>query len=421
LVVGGGVAGMTVALSLAEQGFPVTLVERESELGGLLLQHDTLVSGLASKELARQLVERVQANPSIEVLTEHEVVKSIGFVGNFKTTVASRRDPTQRLIEHGVTVIATGGREYRGKEHLLGQHPAVMTMGDLEKAFKDGDLRLETAKNIVVIQCIGPWQEQPFYCSRVCCAVTMKNVKKLKELNPSCQATVLYKDIRTYGLSEEMYTEARRLGALFIRYTDEDPPVVQASGDGVQVSVTEPSLGEKLALPADILVLSTATVPSEGAKELSNVFKIPLSREGFFQEAHSKLRPVDFASEGAFLCGVAHYPKSVEEAIIQGKAAAARASRILSQGQLLVGGVVSQVTEEKCTACLTCIRICPYNVPAINEHGVAHIEPAACQGCGLCAAECPAKAIQLRHYMDGQVLAKVDALAELAVAGSVAP
>ncbi|MBF8266632.1 MAG: fumarate reductase/succinate dehydrogenase flavoprotein domain protein [Dehalococcoidia bacterium] len=419
LVVGGGVAGMTAALSLAEQGFPVVLVERESQLGGLLLEHDTLSSGRDSREQVSQLVERVQANQNVEVLTDSQVVSSIGFVGNFKTRVASRSDPTQRLVEHGVTIIATGGREYRGDEHLLGQHPGVVTMGDLEKALKSDDPRLRQAKRIVVIQCVGPWDEQPFYCSRVCCTVTMKNILRLKEINPSCQVVVLYKDIRTYGAREEMYTEARRAGAIFVRYTDDDQPVVQAAGEALEVSFTEPSLGERLTLAADLLVSSNALVPSAGAEELSRVFKVPLGREGFFQEAHSKLRPVDFASDGAFLCGVAHYPKSVEEAIIQGKAAAARACRVISQDELMVGGVVASVEEEKCTACLTCVRICPYNVPIIRD-GVAIIEAAACQGCGICVGECPAKAIQLLHYRDDQVLAKIEGLVELMAAGSVA-
>jgi heterodisulfide reductase subunit A len=296
-----------------------------------------------------------------------------------------------------------------------------MTTGDLEKALRDGDGRLSEARRIVIVQCVGPWDEQPFYCSRVCCTVNMKNVQKLKALNPDCDIVVLHKDVRTFGAQEEMYTEARRLGALFIRYSDEDPPVAETAGDGVKVTVTEPTLGERLSFDTDLLVLSTAMVPSEGAHDLNQIFKIPETQEGFFQEAHSKLRPVDFASEGAFLCGAAHYPKSVEEAVIQGKAAASRASRILSKEQLMVGGVVSYVDPDKCVACLTCVRVCPYDVPVITEEGVAHIEAAACQGCGICAAECPAKAIQLMHYRDEQVVAKVDAFSDLVAAGSLSP
>ena len=417
LVVGGGVAGMTAALTLADQGFETVLVEREARLGGMLLQHDTLTSGLGSSELVTGLIDRVNASPVIEVLTESEVTKTIGFVGNFKTNVASRNDPTQRLIEHGVSVIATGGREHRGNEYLLGEHPAVMTTGDLEQALQSDEDRLKQAKRIVIVQCVGPWEEQPFYCSRVCCTVTMKNVRKLKELNPSCEIVVLHKDIRTYGVHEEMYTEARRFGAVFVRYTDAHPPVTEVAGDRVKVSFREPSLNEELSVDADLVVLSTAIVPSEGAAELNQTFKIPLSAEGFFQEAHSKLRPVDFASEGTFLCGVAHYPKSVEEAVVQGKAAAGRATRILSKKELMVGGVVSHVDPDKCTACLTCVRVCPYDVPIINQDGVATIEAAACQGCGICAAECPAKAIQLLHYSDDQVVAKVEALGDLIAAG----
>ena len=419
LVIGGGVAGMSAALNLAEQGYPTVLVEREPQLGGMLRERDTLDSGMGADELVADLERQVRASPRIEVLTDSAVLTTSGFVGNFKTTIAKRRDPTQRLIEHAMTVIATGGKEYRDKQYLLGQHPAVVTASDLEKAFKAGDQRIKQAKRIVFVQCVGPWDEQPFYCSRVCCSVTMKHVLKLKAANPSCDVTVLHKDVRTYGKKEEAYTAARQAGGLFVRYSDDDPPLVEADGERVRVSFNEPSIGERIDISADILVLSTAIVPSNGTEKLSKTFKLPLSREGFFQEAHSKLRPVDFASDGAFLAGVTQYPKSVEEAIIQGKAAAGRAARVLSKDQLQVGGAIATVGVQKCTACLTCVRICPYGVPVIQD-GKARIEAAACQGCGACVAECPAKAIQLEHYRDEQVSARMNGLADLHLVGSLA-
>jgi heterodisulfide reductase subunit A-like polyferredoxin len=434
LVIGGGVAGMTAALNLAEQGFGVYLVEREKELGGRLRQIYYTADGGVPQALLQELKERVRGHERIEVLTGHQVVKSSGFVGNFKTTVksanqqinksASQQKSSERLIEHGVTIVATGGQEWRGNAYLLGQDPRVMTQGDLEELLsKSANQQISKCSSVVMIQCVGPWDEgddMPFYCSRVCCGVAVKNALRIKELNPECNVYILYKDMRTYGFKEAFYTEAREKGVIFLRYDDANKPEVQ-SGDGqLQVSVFEPILGQRLVLSPDLLVLSTAVVPAEGSQNLAELLKFSCTLEGFFLEAHVKLRPVDFPAEGLFLCGAAHYPKFIDEAIAQAQAAAARAATILSKEALEVGGVVAVVDEEKCTGCLTCVRICPYDVPRINPTrvgagaimGVAEIQAAACQGCGICPAECPAKAIQLQHYRDEQVLAKEEALFE---------
>ena len=433
LVIGGGVAGMAAALNLAEQGFGVYLVERERELGGRLRQIYYTANGGDPQAYLRELVGKVQANPRIEVLTGYEVAKFSGFVGNFKTTVASASDPstssghspTQRLIEHGVTIVATGGQEWRGAAYLLGQDPRVMTQGDLESrlALDNPQSAIHNPQSVVMIQCVGPWDEGddvPFYCSRICCGVAIKNALRIKELDPDCNVYVLYKDMRTYGFSEVFYTEAREKGVIFLRYDDDKRPDVQSVDGQLQVSVFEPILGQRLVLNADLLVLSSAVVPAEGSQDLAELLKFSCTLEGFFLEAHVKLRPVDFPAEGIFLCGAAHYPKFIDEAIAQAQAAAARAATILSKDVLQVGGVVAVVDEEKCTGCLTCVRVCPYDVPRINPTkvgagailGVAEIEAAACQGCGTCAGECPAKAIQLQHYRDEQVLAKEEALFE---------
>ena len=434
LVIGGGVAGMTAALNLAEQGFGVYLVEREKELGGRLRQIYYTADGGDPQAYLRELVGKVQANPCIEVLTGHEVVKSSGFVGNFRTTVASVDNPTQRLIEHGVTIVATGGQEWRGSAYLLGQDPRVITQGDLERLLardrpptSDPQSKIENRKSkietVVMIQCVGPWNENgdvPFYCSRVCCGVAVKNALRIRELNPDCSIYVLYKDMRTYGFSEALYTEAREKGVIFLRYDDEDKPDLQSVDGQLQVSVFEPILGQRLVLTPDLLVLSTAVAPAEGSQALAELLKFSCTLEGFFLEAHVKLRPVDFPAEGLFLCGAAHYPKFIAEAIAQAQAAAARAGTILSKEALEVGGVVAVVDQEKCTGCLTCVRVCPYDVPRINPTkigagaimGAAEIQAAACQGCGICPAECPAKAIQLQHYRDEQVMAKEEALFE---------
>jgi heterodisulfide reductase subunit A-like polyferredoxin len=311
---------------------------------------------------------------------------------------------------------------------LLGQDARVITQGDLEKLLREStNQQISKCSSVVMIQCVGPWDagdDTPFYCSRICCGVAVKNALRIKELNPDCNVYILYKDVRTYGFSEALYTEARKKGVIFLRYDDANKPEVQSVDGQLQISILEPILRERLTLNPDLLVLSSAVVPAEGSQHLAELLKFSCTLEGFFLEAHVKLRPVDFPAEGLFLCGAAHYPKFIDEAIAQAQAAAARAATILSKEVLEVGGMVAVVDEEKCTGCLTCVRVCPYDVPHINPTkvgaggilGVAEIEAAACQGCGICPAECPAKAIQLQHYRDEQVLAKEVALFELLAA-----
>jgi len=440
LVIGGGVAGMAAALNLAEQGFGVYLVERERELGGRLRHIYYTADGGDPQAYLRELVSKVQANPHIEVLTGHEVVKSSGFVGNFKTTAASVDDPTQRLIEHGVTIVATGGREYRGNAYLLGQDSKVITQDGLEQLLVKADqsegaeaeqaaMTLDACRSMVMIQCVGPWDDggddaPDFYCSRVCCTVALKNAMAMKKRNPEANVYILYKDMRTYGFKEALYTQARDQGVIFLRYDDENKPQVHRNNGQLQVAINDLVLQAPIVLKPNLLVLSEAMVPAVGSRELAELLKFSCTLEGFFLEAHVKLRPVDFPAEGIFLCGAAHYPKFLDEAIAQASAAAARATTILSKDVLQVGGVVAVVDEEKCTGCLTCVRICPYDVPRMSFSkvgaggilGAAEIAAAACQGCGSCAAECPAKAIQLQHYRDEQMIAKEEALFEVALA-----
>ena len=455
LVIGGGVSGMSAALNLADQGYDVTLVEREFELGGLVRRLHSTGDGADPQAFLQDLIARVKSHPRIEALTGHDLVKSSGFVGNFKTTIASRLDPTQRLIEHGVTIVATGGQVYRGPAHGLGTDPRILTQLDLEElltALGDNPQSkiqnnadpLQGIKSVVMVQCAGPWDEEgnntPFYCSRICCSVAAKNALRLKELNPGMQVTVLYnRDIRTYGFLETLYTQAREAGVLFLRYQEGTQPQIDIQDAGptilldrsgrmgslaepgpLQISVHDPLLGQDITFSPDLLVLSSAIIPSEGSRELAEMLKFSCTLEGFFLEAHVKLQPVDFPAEGLFLAGLAHYPKLIDEAIAQAGAAAARAARILSKETLEVGGVVAQVDAGKCTGCLTCVRICPFGAAQINPElkgvgdiaGAAEIAAAACRGCGLCPAECPAKAIQLQHFRDDQVLAKEEALFE---------
>ncbi|MBI3761367.1 MAG: FAD-dependent oxidoreductase [Chloroflexi bacterium] len=440
LVIGGGPAGMTAALSLAEQGFAAHLVERNSELGGNLRNvfYTSEISNSESQTsndpqaFLRDLIGRVSENPLVMVHLNAELSDTTGFVGNFVSRLTDGAE-----IRHGVTIVATGGKEYRGDEYLYGQDGRVKTQQEFEALLANPQSEIGNLQSVVMIQCVGPAER---YCGRLCCTTALKNALRLKALNPKADVTILYTDIRTYGFKERLYTEARRQGVRFIRYEFDRRPDVeipnskfQIPNDGLQsvisnlqspiiVRVWEPILGADLELRPDLLVLSTPMVPADGARELGSKLKVPVDADGWFLEAHVKLRPVEFASEGLFLAGAAHYPKFLDEIIVQAKAAASRAAAILARPALAAGGVVAAVDPSKCTACLTCVRICPYFVPKImanvtgvgNILGAAYIEPAICQGCGLCAAECPAKAISLLHYRGAQMAAKVEALFEMA-------
>jgi heterodisulfide reductase subunit A-like polyferredoxin len=413
LIVGGGLAGMASALSMAEQGYSVYLVEREEELGGRLRQIYYSGNGGDPQAYLRDLIKRVESHPRIEVLKGYQVVEHEGAVGNFKTKVARMDGSDQRVLDHGATIIATGGREYQGKAYHLGEDSKIVTQEQFEKRIFETDPSLSKAKSIVMIQCVGPWDEdisRTFYCSRICCSVAIKNAIRMKELHPDVSITILYKDMRTYGFKEAFYTEAREKRILFVRFDDKKKPSVSLSEGRVSVQIEDPMLHLPLTLHPDLLVLSEAVIPNEGSKELANLFKFPLTLDGFFLEAHVKLRPVDFASDGLYLCGMAHYPKSINETIAQAEAASARAATILSKEVLQVGGVVAVVEGERCAACLTCVRVCPYSVPVINARGEAEIDLANCKGCGSCVAECPARAIELMHFRDRQLWAKSQAL-----------
>ncbi len=419
LVIGGGAAGMNAALTLARQGFPVHLVERAGSLGGNLLhlryslQEATGVGGrvwLDPRAYAEELIAQVEAEPLITVHLNTEVLETGGFVGNFTSRLRGPRGESE--VRHGVAIVATGGQEYRGPEYGYGSDPRILTQQEFEERLAEGK---DLPESVVMIQCIGPAER---YCSRICCTTALKNALMLKRRNPKARVIVLYRDIRTFGFKERIYEEARRAGVVFIRYDFDRKPQVQVADSRLQVRVWEPVLGTELVLQPDLVVLSMPVVPSEGARGLSTRLRLPVDLDGFFLEAHVKLRPVDFASDGFFLAGMAHYPKFLGEAIAQAQAAAARAATILSRDYLEVGGIVAQVDAEKCVGCLTCVRICPYHVPQIRADltgvggiiGAAYIEPAQCHGCGVCVGECPAKAIQLLHYRDVQIEAKVDAV-----------
>jgi heterodisulfide reductase subunit A-like polyferredoxin len=438
LVLGGGVAGMTSALAIADSGYDVTLVERTEVLGGNLNNIYFTAEGGNPQRLMRDLINRVVGHDRIRVMTRSQVVEHRGSVGAFRSLVATRGKgsaaPVESTIEHGVTIVATGGQEHRGGQYLLGKDPRVVTQHQLEEILVHSPERIAELKRVVIIQCVRE-PDHPEYCSRVCCTNTMKNATRIKILNPNCEVVVLFKNIITYGFREQYYTEARRRGVLFVRYTDQTEPRVEIidergemkewgdlpPGDisftSLQVRAHEPILKEELVLHPDLLVVSTQVTPSDGTKQLAEILRVPLSSEGFFMEAHLKMRPMDFMEEGIFIAGMAHYPKFIEESIAHALAAAGRAITILSQELLFIGGVVAQVDQSKCVGCLTCTRTCPFGIPRIDPVvvgnggivGAAWIDPAQCQGCGTCTGECPATAIQLVNYRDEQIMLRESA------------
>ena len=409
LVIGGGVAGMNAALGLADQGFEVVLVEKEAEPGGLAKRLTATIEGADIGEYLKGLVSRVTSHDKIQLITNALIVGFSGFKGNFTTEILVGPNMVQRKITHGIVILATGAHEYRPKEYLYGENPRVMTQLELAERMQKGEL--EAPRQVVMIQCIGSRNDENPNCSRICCQTAVKNALHIKETYPDANVYVLYRDIRTYGLLENYYTEARRQGVFFFRFDPQDPPVVEAAEDGVEVTFTDHVLNRKLKVSSDLLVLS-AGMEAEDTEELSSILKLARTAEGYFMEAHVKLRPVDMATEGIFVCGTAHSPKLISETVAQAYAAASRAVTFLSQSQLTLSAVIAKVEADKCASCLICVRSCPYNVPKINADGVSEIDEALCHGCGICTAECPAKAIQLNWYEDDQIICKVDALLE---------
>lgn len=414
LVIGGGVAGMQAALSIADAGYDVTLVEQKAQLGGNLRRIFYVAEGDNPQRLLRDLVNRVRGHERIEVLTRSEVKSQTGRTGDFRSVIVTRAGEVdvETEVRHAVTIVATGGEEWRGDVYLLGQDDRVLTQLDLEEIIVHRPEEITRLEQVVMIQCVHPLSEVD-YCSRICCTNTMKNALRVKMLNPSCQVYVLYKDMITYGFREQFYTEARRRGVIFLRYDDEHMPQVSRAQDGrLRVRAWEQVFGQELVLSPDLIALSTAVMPSAGTRELAEILDVPLSAEGFFQEAHLKMRPMDFMEEGIFMAGMAHYPKFIEEAIINAQATAGRAITLLSKEPLYYGGAVAVIDAEKCVGCLTCVRTCPFEIPQVKSDligvgaivGAAYIEPTLCHGCGTCTAECPAKAIQLVAYLDEQLM-----------------
>jgi len=409
LVIGGGLAGMTAAIGLASQGFEVALIERENELGGNLRGIHYTLEGSDPQALLTSLLNQIEQEPGIKVYTGAQVKDFSGYVGNYKTTVLTSSGDIED-VDHGVTILATGAVEYKPDEYLYGRSEKVSTQHEFEEWIVNSNGDIKNLNSVVMIQCVGSREEDHMYCSRVCCSQAIKNAIKLKDANSETEVYILYRDIRTYGMKELQYREARDKGVTFIRYEVESKPNVTEEDGKLTVKVYDSVLGTYIQLEPDRLVLSSAIRPQPDSAEFASKLKLPLTQDSFYMEAHAKLRPLDFVNEGMYLCGLAHSPKFISESIAQARGAVSRAVTILSRPHLMTGGVVSVVDQDRCVACLTCVRSCPFGVPKIGENGKAEIEPAACQGCGICTSACPRKAIVLQNYKDGQVSIKTAAL-----------
>ena len=418
LVVGGGVAGMTSAHTLAEQGYETYLIERASDLGGMANRLHYTLEGMDVQTFVKDLKKKVYRHPRIHAITDAAITHVDGYVGNFATTVKTKG--RVRTIKHGAAIIAVGAVEYRPTEYLYGQSDRVMTLLEMESKIAQRDEALLAADSVVMIQCVGCRNEDRNYCARVCCSGAMKNALKLKSIKPEVDIYVLFRDIRTYGFREDYYRAASNQDVKFIRYEPDDKPQVEAVEAGgrsfIRVSAFDPILGKKLELDVDAVALAAAVIPTPGSSELARMFKVPLGPDGFFQEAHAKLRPVDFAAEGVYLCGTAQYPKHLSETLTQSYGAAGRVLTLLSRDTVVASGAVCEVADVDCVSCGACISVCTYGAIEFVDTPrgkKAKVNAVLCKGDGLCNAKCPTGAITLSHYTDGEVFNQIDAALEL--------
>ncbi len=405
LVIGGGVSGMVAAKAIADQGYPVHLVERSDRLGGQALGLYKTWRGESIGAYVDSISSEVLNHPLITVHLSSRVENVEGFVGNFKSTIRNGGEP--QVVDHGVAVIATGAREWKPETYGYGRHPAVMTHQELDRRFAAKDPTLKNIRTAAFVQCVGSREPERPYCSRVCCTHSVESALEIKRINPDAGVFILYRDMRTYGERETLYLEARKAGVIFARYSPENPPRVETENGALKLTFHDAVLERDVSISPDLVTLATAIVPNE-TKALAQFFKIPVNAEGFFVEAHAKLRPVDFATDGVFLCGLAHYPKAIDESIAQAQAAASRAALLLARDSIQFSGTVASTQPQLCSACGTCVSICPYSAPGWNEKtGKAEINPALCKGCGLCAASCRSGAIRLQGFDDAQLFSMI--------------
>jgi heterodisulfide reductase subunit A len=413
LVIGGGLAGMTAALSIARQGYEVYLVERSPELGGNLRSlYTALPGGQSPQDLLRETIAAVMAEPRIQVMTGAKITGLSGYTGQYRSTLLYA-DGTQTELHHGAIVVATGAQTHTPSEYRYGQHGRVVTQLKLEDLLANPERTapqaIQPGQTVVMIQCVGSRNESHPYCSRVCCTQALKNALEIKAKAPGARVVVLYRDIRAYGFREKLYRQARQAGVIFLEYSDDEQPAVTPEGDGLRVTVSVQPENEAVSLAADWLVLSAGIEPEPDNAALAQLLKVPLNETGFFLEAHVKLRPVDFAAEGIFLAGLAHSPRQIDETIAQAQAAAVRAVGLLSRPRLEATAIIASVNPKLCAACGLCVEVCPYGARVL-EPGMSHAEviEVLCQGCGACVVTCPNKASQQKGFEFAQMFGMVE-------------
>ncbi len=414
LVIGGGISGMAAALALADTGVDVCLVERAPVLGGMARRIYETIEGEDVQRLLAEMEERVKSHPRIRIFTGAEIRRVNGFVGSFETTVAVAG--REEIVRHGVVIVATGAQYRQPDEYLYGQDPRIRTQQELEEIIARQPDELKRLDKVVMIQCVGSREGEHNYCSRICCTEAVKNALAIKRINPDCDIYILYRDIRTYGTLERYYRQAREAGVIFVRYEETDKPQVKVSDGKLQVELIEPVLKMPLTLQPDWLILSSGVMPYSDASTLAQLLKVPLQQDGFFLEAHAKLRPVDFATDGVFVAGMCHYPKFIPEAVASAQAAAGRAATVLAREYIEAEPYQAVVNPERCSACGMCEKLCAYRaieVQVIDERSgrrAAVVNQAMCKGCGACAANCRSAAIDIRGFVAENISRELAAL-----------
>ncbi|MBW2539426.1 MAG: CoB--CoM heterodisulfide reductase iron-sulfur subunit A family protein, partial [Deltaproteobacteria bacterium] len=413
LVIGGGISGMTAAKALSDQGYHTNLIEKEERLGGQAINLHETWRGEDVQSRLKALIELVQNDPNIDVHLNATITSVDGFVGNFETTIDMSGH--ENVLEHGVTIIASGASEFKPDQYLYGDDPRVLSGLELDQKLIQNDPSLKELRSALFIQCVGSRIPERPFCSKVCCTHSIKNALALKSINPGMDIFILYRDMRSYGLREDLYRTAREKGVLFIRYDDGKDLNVGIDGEDLQVMFTDSVIRRKMKIQPDLLVLATAIVPPK-ENPLAPLYKVTLNDDGFFMEAHVKLRPVDCATDGIFICGLAHAPKPIDESIAQAKAAATRAITLLAQKTIRMNGTVAQTNPFYCSSCGVCVDICPYSAPSFTEEGPfagkAQINSVLCKGCGLCVASCRSGAIHLKGFDNDQIFEQIFALNE---------
>jgi heterodisulfide reductase subunit A len=413
MVIGGGISGMSSARSLARQGYETHIVEKSSQLGGQALNLFKTNKGEDIQQQLATLVSEIDGHDSIHVHLDTELKAVEGFVGSFKSTLKNKTG--EEVLEHGIAIMATGASPLQPAEYEFGKDPRIITSLDLDKKFIEADPALKQMKTAVFIQCVGSREKERPYCSRVCCTHSVGNALELKKCNPEMAVFILYRDIRTYGEKELIYRDAREAGVIFIRFSLDNKPEVRIEGGRLLITAIDHVLGRPIEIETDLLTLASAVVPNRD-DDLANFFKVPLNEDGFFVERHAKLGPSEFATDGVFLCGLAHYPKPIDESIAQGQAAASRAVTLLARKNIFTSGTVAESEPLNCSSCGVCVSICPYNAPTFTEKGLwtgkAQINPVLCKGCGLCVASCRSGALHLKGFDNNQIFAQIFSIDE---------